>query len=251
MSLKHVDWEVPAFGELTGGAQTWPSYDELVTSLAPIAYWRFDESTSDTIHDGAGAYDGSYDAAIREQPGALARDVNGSVALAGSERFGTVPNPLQGLTAFSIAIWIFANQYTIKWQTVFNSTPQKNDGIVLQRNRTGNSLQFGVRTADADGGIMHHCEASTSVLDSQWHFAVVTAEAGAASQLYLDGALADSEGLASISSLPATITLGTDMYFDRPWDGRIDEAAVWDRVLSSSEIVRLYHRGRGHFQLGA
>jgi len=250
-TLKHIDWEVPGFGELASPPRGWPRYDQMVLALDPLAYWRLDDTSGSALVDQLGGYPGTYDDATLGEPGALVRDPNKAIALAGSGRAGTVANPLVGLSRFSLLVWFAVAGYTTRWQTLLSSLPSSQAGFVIQRDRDGDSIQGVLREAASDGSGLRIVRAGQPVNDGGWHMLAFQAEADGDVSLHLDGTPRDATPLASISPLAHDLALCQDMRQGRAWQGGIDEPACWDRLLSNDEIDRLYQRGRGHFQLGA
>jgi len=91
------------------------------------------------------------------------------------------------------------------------------------------------------------CVQSTgSITDFQWHHVVVTRN-GSAVSFYIDGV---SSGGGTISgsfannSIPVRIgTDGPDWGASSYFKGSIDDTRIYNRALSASEILRLYHMG--------
>lgn len=85
---------------------------------------------------------------------------------------------------------------------------------------------------------------STAVNDGQWHHIAVTHDASTgAVRLYVDGQL-DSTGLIPYRSTYAAVDRIGSSYLDWDvFDGLIDHAAVYDRVLADSDIADSYLAG--------
>ncbi len=89
--------------------------------------------------------------------------------------------------------------------------------------------------------------------DNAWHHIVVTFDRGGNATTYVDGAMVDATPIApSADSLdpfyPTNIGQdGTGTYTDGGsvgvTDGQIDDVAIWRRVLSGSEVARIYASG--------
>ncbi len=91
--------------------------------------------------------------------------------------------------------------------------------------------------------------ASVTVSTGQWTH-IVGVYDGSAVKIYKDGepsATTDGEGVIDYTFMPLTVRIG--QYYDDneqfALDGRVDEVAVWDRVLSSDEIAYLWNDGDG------
>lgn len=89
----------------------------------------------------------------------------------------------------------------------------------------------------------------TSVKTNQWqHIVSVVDKANKRLQLWVDGALEYSTTLASWGStnVPGTtnVLIGTPYSSGTySWIGRIDDVAIWNRALTSSEVQTLYAKG--------
>jgi len=81
--------------------------------------------------------------------------------------------------------------------------------------------------------------------DGAWHH-VVAVKSGTAGQLWVDGALESTSSVFPVYSggkLCVGNSFSTDSYQRMAWSGMIDEVRVYDRALSSNEVVRLYADG--------
>jgi Concanavalin A-like lectin/glucanases superfamily/PEP-CTERM motif len=79
---------------------------------------------------------------------------------------------------------------------------------------------------------------------------VIVERSGNTLSIYLDGTLvvSDTSFVGSITSSPNPLLFGTrDAQDGRDFavDGRLDEIAIWNRALSSSEIASLWNNGAG------
>lgn len=95
-----------------------------------------------------------------------------------------------------------------------------------------------------NGGSKAHTTSTYSVTDGDWHLITVTDD-GSSLSLYIDGAFDSSAS----STTPSWIT-GMRMHFgsarpETPWphawfNGQIDDARIYGRVLSEEEVMELY-----------
>ncbi len=94
-------------------------------------------------------------------------------------------------------------------------------------------LQQGVPTAVWDGNYTNRIgSGGVAINDGNWHHVAMTYSAGTAS-IYVDGGL-QASGARTLTNGASNI-LGSGL-FD-PWDGAIDEVAIYDRALSTAEIA--------------
>ncbi|MCS7303817.1 MAG: LamG domain-containing protein, partial [Thermoguttaceae bacterium] len=98
-------------------------------------------------------------------------------------------------------------------------------------------------------GIQRDMIGITTVKNNQWqHIVSVVDKANKRLQLWVDGSLEYSTTLASWGStnVPGTanVLIGTPYNAGTfPWIGRLDDVAIWNRALTSSEIQTLYSKG--------
>ncbi len=76
-TYKHIDFEVPGFGELDAGPQVQHRYRQLVLDAQPIAWWRLAETAGLTAVDEVSGIDGTY------QPGSGGAWTGGTQGTAG------------------------------------------------------------------------------------------------------------------------------------------------------------------------
>lgn len=87
---------------------------------------------------------------------------------------------------------------------------------------------------------------ATNFMDSAWHHAVVTRD-GTHGEFWLDGALVSTNdsmfSVYSASNLAVGYSFSTDNYQRKSWSGMIDEVRIFDRVVTSNEVLRLFTEG--------
>ena len=104
------------------------------------------------------------------------------------------------------------------------------------------------------GGLWKQANSSTRIIENTWQMQTVTYDhANTHMRLYVDGVLVaqnDSETLLANTDKPLYIGAGrTNKHphdVDPPqfhFNGRIDDVAIWNAMLSSDEIVQLYNSG--------
>ena len=104
------------------------------------------------------------------------------------------------------------------------------------------------------GGLWKQANSSTRIIENTWQMQTVTYDhANTHMRLYVDGVLVaqnDSETLVANTDKPLYIGAGrTNKHphdVDPPqfhFNGKIDDVAIWNAMLSSDEIVQLYNSG--------
>lgn len=84
-----------------------------------------------------------------------------------------------------------------------------------------------------------------TIHDGQWHH-LVGVRTGSVSQLWVDGVLAGTGAAANLTSNSVSLGIGADDSGGiRFFNGTIDEARIYNRALSGTEIWNLYQAGGG------
>jgi hypothetical protein len=146
------------------------------------------------------------------------------------------------VSSITIETWIRMNQLTADWNW---------EGIVTKGNSSWRlQVTAGAKTvAFSATGVSPHADlyGSRSVYDGQWHH-VAGVYDGTNMFLYVDGTLDVSQpatGSISQNSLPLCIgqTADSTGYY---FNGLIDEASIYNRALTASEIQTDYAAGGGN-----
>jgi photosystem II stability/assembly factor-like uncharacterized protein len=184
--------------------------------------WSTDYPTYGTSGDGS-PYSGSFDGVDDSVETGI------SLADAGS-----------GVT--TIALW-FKGDSVDKQRLISAHNDGNNDLILLREN--GNALQTQVR--DSDGNIVSLASSSDPFGDSSWHHtAVVVDNNNNNLYLYLDGSLIDSNTATGWTGSFSNPNINIGAYLTSTQDyysGNIDDVAIYDRALSSSEVSEIYNYG--------
>lgn len=203
-----------------------------------LAYWRFAEGSGTNSFDSSGnAQTGNL------YNGVVWTNVNGRTAVKfdGSNDKIEVNNTLGnfGTNAFTISYWV-------------RTTSNRTERILSKRavcdyasfwavGRSGASAFFEV---DQSNSSNFKSIGTTGFFDDDaWHH-VVSVRSNVNIKIYVDGLLrnsADGSVTASISN-SALLTFGVSVC-NFNYSGLLDEAAMWNRALSASEVQQLYWQG--------
>lgn len=260
MVLKHVDFEVPQWGELAAGPQLWRGYAQALLDHAPVAYWRLGEDSGATAADEAGQHPGSYNGGVTlGRDGAIERDNDTAVHFDGASGHVAIGHHAAlDLGGSSPATWlIWAHKASPgtddeRW-LLGKGLPQAGDlrYLIELRGSTGR-----VHFVTHDGS--WHDVASDAVGSfTGWRMIAVTWDGQGQLAFYVDG---QSVGVESFEPgwFPATdrdLILGAahasglndDLFH---FAGDLDEVAVFDTALSAEAIADLYGRAVGQLRLG-
>lgn len=225
------------------------SYSAAVLASAPLAYWRFGETTGLYATDEFGACTGDYrNGVVLGQAGAIANDSDKSVLLnkalsthirltlpeVGSDN----PIPHPGDT-FTVVLWAKRASSGAPrahlWSGGTNDIEicfDVDDTLLFQKQGGANLFQ-----------------STAHITDTQWHMYAVTKQ-GATFAVYFDGALMPGayQANATIVASGIPVSIGAINGVGQYFDGNLDEYALWTRALSANEIANLYAVGTQSLQ---
>ena len=114
-------------------------------------------------------------------------------------------------------------------------------GIVGKRDGGGTNYVFYVfnnKLASYDGSNIRN-DTGTTLNTSQWYHGVLVIDSGTSTKFYINNNLSSTVAVSTITYDDAALQFGNDgvgSYFD----GYIDDVAIYNRILSSSEISDIY-----------
>jgi hypothetical protein len=218
---------------------------ETIQSLKPAAWWRLNEFTGPVAADSSGHHrDAHYEAAITYYlEGAQ------SAAFCGVNATNRAPHFVGGRlrsgaadlgTSYSVSLWI--------WNGMPNDGRDVSGWFYSRDNDHGLSafgehLGVGGKSGHTGALIYQHGQSAGGRLAgkteiSRWVWShIVLVRDGEKVQVYLNGKL-EIEGKAPAVSIEEFM-LGGRSDNDSNWEGRLDEAAVFNRALTADEIAKL------------
>jgi hypothetical protein len=219
-------------------------YPTAVLSDEPLAYWRLGEKT-----ETKGAFDatrrqipGLYANCMLGQLGALKDDPNTAAAFNGTSSSVDVGSAFcfSKNAAFTVEAWIKPNSRTTIFRPAFVSETEGTDveGYGLILTDTGNvSLERFVSNKKFTA------TAVDAAVINQYTYVVGTYD-GSVLWLYINGSLsasmADSRAASTTCTMAHIGAYAATTSYAGPFDGTIDEVAVYDKALASSHIQLHY-----------
>ena len=209
------------------GAQTLPG---------AIHYWQANGNALDSVGSNNGNLIGG--ATYGPSPAGQAFDLTGS----GDHVSMDQPFPPMNVgDDFTISLWMKMTSPSPNWGALFDTRKTSFYGFAIAVNPNGAPWIAG-RCNNSDNS--WSCSGSATTLGEWHHVAVVFNWATATVELYVDGALADSNSLSACTGFTVSdkifLGLSSEMNPIYEFAGLIDEVQVYDRVLNSSEIGTLY-----------
>ena len=226
------------------------SFEQLIVSLSPVAYWRLDETAavweSPVAWDYMGGYDGEHTSTVETGvAGPRPPQFPGIEADNRAARYeGTASGTTTGVqllnnrAQFSILGWFKPN----------GTQPQGRTALFGQND----VAEFGYHGTDAIGlwtpGGGYISFASSLVETGKWYFITATAD-GNQMRLYLNGqqVAAGGNATANYGSAATGFNIGTAVLDSTGnWFlGDIDDVAFFDRALSLQEIFQINSKAAG------
>src|SRR5262249_35775345 len=188
-----------------------------------------------------GAYVG---AVTRGQPGAIVDDPNTAALFLG------------GHVAIAGAPFNLANNFTLEAWVINNNTGPFIARIFSNRQVTPTPAGYGFgilpdgRLRFTTFGILDYDPAVVVPQDGNYHHVVVTFDAGNDAHFYLDGTFRQTVfGALPAQSSSSDLDIGRNPVVSpitgsfEPWNGVIDEAAIYNYVLTDAQIAAHYQAG--------
>ena len=218
------------------------SYEGVVVSLNPYAYWRFGEKSGTIAKEFINAFNGKYDdGQTLGQAGALKGDNDTAVLFDGSRYVTTSGLDLQSNT-ITMAAWVKPNGTQVNYTEILFDRGSSAVGIDI-----------------VDGQLCYHWNDSQYsyrsglvLADGEWNF-VVMAVSPTEATFYLgdqNGTLKSAQNVTSHSNARLTSSFAIGGYIDaagsltdRRFKGVIDEPVVFARTLSEEEVSQMYQAG--------
>jgi RHS repeat-associated protein len=231
-------------------------YAQAVESDLPTAYWRLDDTASSPlgIADSSGneSNAGSSGGVTLGQAGATA-DGDQAASFNGSNGYvETGAGPLTNIAdTFTIEAFIKRSDLTLARHTIFSRGESNGGGFRLEINNN-NQLELANGTCDGclNGNYTWVALSTQPIADLNWHHVVAT-KSGASIHLYIDGV--DVTGAINNRTMTVgwnLVDLGDNVFADYVnggtgrdsfFGGQIDDAAVYDHVLTPTQIAAHYN----------
>ncbi|MFH1725559.1 MAG: LamG-like jellyroll fold domain-containing protein, partial [Elusimicrobiota bacterium] len=224
---------------MTGVMATWGTvhFDDVVV-----------DSPSSTAYDSYGGAHGT----LEGSPGPASGRVGAALGFNGAGDFVRVPgsSSLEPTQRMTLEAWFFATS-TGQWPKIVArdyradgswSAPYLSYDLTLVENTARPGFNVTV------GGVIRDCFSDENVTLNAWHHAVGTYD-GTRMKLYVDGEIKQTLAVSGPIEYPSPgsdLTIGQRSAYSHGdfFPGRIDEVALWSKVLDAGEVLERYYKGR-------
>jgi hypothetical protein len=242
--LKHVDFEVPAFGELAQGPQTRLGYRSEVLADNPVGYWRLGEAGPTAADSGSGGNDGTMQGTyVAQQSGAIAFDSDTSLDLNGSSGRVLIGDfhDFVNRAPFTVEAWARSDSFAAAQHIMFKRDVSNTDGWIF-----GFSAGAQLRITRRHGGSSTSQFESGTSSTGTWYHCVATYD-GTDLLLYKNNTVyGPTTSTGNIEDISDNLHIGCNSGVSGGFfNGKLDEVAVYNTALSATRIAAHYNAGIG------
>jgi hypothetical protein len=215
-----------------------PPFVAAVLASKPLAYFRLEGITGGS-EVGSTSYSASGGVALSSDCAPIGVTGNNCLTLDGKDRY--IPTTLRGgiATAGSIMAWIDLAALPSKAGHVF---------YIAGESQVANDFDVQIEPDDtlkfytAAGSHVSYKPTAGSLVGT-WHMIVATLDTTTKSRaIYWDGVLAAHDDDGGTPNKTQPFNIGNETTFgSRPFDGSIDEVAVWSRAIGAAQVTALYN----------
>jgi hypothetical protein len=239
--LETFDYDYADVKARVGSDWEWKNpikYDQdLINGL--VSYYSMEETSGSTMYDKVGTNNGTISGATINQTGKISKcysfdGVNDYVLT-------SAPRP-QDYTDYTMSLWVYVDSTIGSGDRAivgYDGTHATNGLFALYYNG-GTLTMYPKGTA----GTFTH-----SVSTNTWYHVVLIRE-GSTTRAYIDGS---SKGSGTGNTAKSGdgyngVVYGSNRNYNNDFfKGRIDELGIWNRVLSATEVTKLYNYGKARY----
>ncbi len=201
-----------------------------------VSSWEFEGNVSNAVNT-------SFNATAVNGPGYAAGVIGQAISLNGSNQYATVP-AMGTYGSATVAVWIQTvdadspgSQAIFHSENYTNGTPH----FLLEYPGSPSPSITGLVIDVPTAGDVKLNGGNSSIQENTWYNVAYTYDpSGQSLRLYINGVLAGSTGSASMAALNLNnMVIGSG--FNRPFNGLLDDLAVWNEALSANQMLGIYN----------
>ena len=222
-----------------------------------VSWWKFDEGSGTTAHDSAGDNDGTVYGATW-----ATGQIDGALDFDGVDDYVEIPDSLSmrsidGNTAeYTICLWVNTTQPgaelfigpAIFDRRATDALSGKKHWVAHIFLNENNAISFLIHN-QFNGGTPFTLNDDMAVNNGIWHHVVVTRKNTEYVKIYVDGNERQSGATTISTSTTEITTIGVrrsnSNVYKGYFNGKIDDARIYNRALSAEEIWQLYQEETG------
>jgi hypothetical protein len=205
------------------------------TIAGPQAYYAFDEGSGTIANDSSG---NGNNGTINDAAWATGKN-SGALSFNGTNSYVSLSKILPSLSEFTASAWVNVNNLTAI-RGIFSSGGRNGNGFRFRININGS-----VWMLMAGGGTFDTLFTSAGVIQTGVFYHIsVTGKSGQYMRIYVNGVLVREKTTTQTVGAPTAVG-----YIGTSWNtsselmnGTIDDVRIYDRVLSSQEVLDTYRR---------
>jgi len=211
-------------------------------STNPIAYWKLDEGIGNVANDEIGNYDGTITGAAWSTDSvsgtSLNFDSSGEIVNMGDRQILT--------NDFTISTWVKSTNFsTVNGYAVSKySTLNNGREYAVYFNGQGDMISLIIGSSDGSTYTTIEMRNSSIILNNnEWNHVVLT-RSGSSATGFVNGEeeiLTDTITANNFADTNSNLQIGDRTDGGRQFIGRIDEVKIYNRVLTSSEVLDLFN----------
>ena len=215
-------------------------------SVGMQGYWHFDETTGLTAYDATANHnDGTLVSFPGDNSQWIPSDFNGALNFSGSN-YVEIPHSASlanFANHFSVAAWIRSSVMLSASAQLYRMLEKENTFFLLQGDGSTSLGNGGVSVLVKKGGGNYGLGVGQALNSNQWYHVAGTYD-GSTLSIYLDGQLKATRAVAApIDTTTLPMRIGSDyntvVASLRYFPGAMDEVGVWERALTTNEILQL------------